>query len=178
MTVAPVQQSYGHEGSGHLITGIIVPADEDQALKVVQVDAEDLPTMQAVVGGTIEAFNFDSPAVSLFANDEAMLYELPHNLRATLLLWQHSKGLRGQAYITGDAILVGMPDGRGRTKSVPSDFVKFLTETEAYHVEFLHHPEGPWYKRAEFKNWPDAYNHALVQVRTYATIRDARVVGA
>lgn len=161
-----------------MITGIILPSDETKPLKVVQVDAENVETMNGIVGGSFEVFNFDTPGASIFANDEAMLWSLPHNLRATLLLWQHTKGLRGQAYISGDAILTGAAALNGRTKSVPQSLVKLLMETKTYRVETLHHLSGPWHKRGEFNNWMDAYNDAIIQERTFATVRSARVVGA
>ncbi|MFM9793336.1 DUF3846 domain-containing protein [Streptomyces turgidiscabies] len=160
-----------------MITGIIVPSDETKPLRVVEVDAEDVGTMQGIVEGSFEVFNFDTPGASIFANDEAMLYSLPHNRRATLLLWQHAKGLRGQAYISGEAILTGAAGLSGRTKSVPPDLVRLLTEAETFHVETLHDPKGRWHRRDQFDNWVDAYNHAIIQERTFATVYSARVVG-
>lgn len=162
-----------------MITGILFPCDEEQPIKRVEVDAENVETMQGIVGGSYEAFNFDSPPASIIANDEAMLWSLPYNLRATVLLWQHSKGLRGQAYISGDAILTGAPDGRGFTKSVPQQLIELLLETETYGVEFLHHPDGPWSRKAiTFTDWLEAYNYAIIHEETFATVWSARVIGA
>ncbi|WP_060880181.1 MULTISPECIES: DUF3846 domain-containing protein [Streptomyces] len=162
-----------------MITGILFPCDEDQPIKRVEFDAENHTTIQEMVGGTFEAFNFDTPPASILANDEAMLYSLPFNMRATVLLWQHAKGLRGKAYISGDAILTGAPDGRGRTKSVPQQLIELLLETETYGVEFLHHPDGPWTRKATtFDNWFDAYNFAIIQEETYAAVRGVRVIPA
>ncbi|MFD9431478.1 DUF3846 domain-containing protein [Streptomyces sp. NPDC060002] len=161
-----------------MITGILFPSDEEQPIKRVEVDAENVEHIQSIVGGSYEAFNFDSPPASIFANDEAMLWSLPHNLRATVLLWQHAKGLRGQAYISGDAILMGMPDGRGITKSVPQQLITLLLESETYGVEFLHHPDGPWSRKAvTFSGWLEAYNYAIIHEETFATVRSARVIG-
>ncbi|MFC8008972.1 DUF3846 domain-containing protein [Streptomyces cinereoruber] len=162
-----------------MITGILIPHDDEQPIKVVQVDAEDVPTMQGIVEGSFEVHNFDAPAGSIFSNDEAMLWSLPHNHRATILLWQHAKELRGHVYIAGNALLAGMPDGRGCTKSAPAELVKLLTETQSYRVELLHDPKGAWRPdRTPFDNWVDAYNHALITERTFATVKSARVVGA
>lgn len=161
-----------------MITGILFPCDESQPLKRVEFDAENVETIQGMVGGSFEAFNFDHPPASILANDEAMLWSLPHNLRGTVLLWQHAKGLRGQAYISGDAILTGAPDGRGRTKSVPPQLIELLLETETYGVEFLHHPNGPWSRKSvTFTDWLEAYNYAIIHEETYATVRSARVIG-
>lgn len=162
-----------------MITGILIPSDEAQPLKRVEFDAENVETIQEMVDGKYEAFNFDSPPASILANDGAMLWSLPHNLRATVLLWQHAKGLRGQAYISGDAILTGAPDARGRTKSVPPQLIELLLETEKYAVEFLHHPDGPWSRKAvEFTDWLEAYNYAIIHEETLATVRSARVISA
>lgn len=162
-----------------MITGILFPCVEEQPIKRVEIDAENVETMQGIVGGSYEAFNFDSPPASIFANDEAMLWSLPFNLRATVLLWQHSKGLRGQAYISGDAILTGAPDGSGRTKSVPQQLIELLLETETYGVAFLHHPDSPWSRKAiTFTDWLEAYNYAIIHEETFATVRSARVIGA
>ncbi|WP_369042450.1 DUF3846 domain-containing protein [Streptomyces sp. Midd1] len=162
-----------------MITGILFPCDEEQPIKRVEVDAENVETIRGIVGGSYEAFNLDSPpAASFLANDEAMLWSLPFNLRATVLLWQHAKGLRGQAYISGDAILVGSADGRGITKSVPQQSITLLLETETYGVEFLHHPDGPWSRKTvTFTDWLEAYNYAIIHEETFATVRSARVIG-
>lgn len=161
-----------------MITGILIPSDETQPLKRVEFDAENVETIQEMVGGKYEAFNFDSPPASILANDEAMLWSLPHNLRGTVLLWMHAKGLRGQAYISGDAILTGAPNQSGRTKSVPSQLITLLLETESYGVEFLHHPDGPWSRKAvTFDGWLEAYNYAIIHEETFATVRSARVIG-
>lgn len=160
-----------------MITGILIPSDETQPLKLVEFDAENVETIQGMVGGSFEAFNFDSPPASILANDEAMLWSLPHNLRGTVLLWQHAKGLRGQAYISGDAILTGAPSQSGRTKSVPPQLIELLCETETYSVEFLHHPDGPWSRKAiTFTDWLEAYNYAIIHEETFATVRSARIV--
>lgn len=162
-----------------MITGILFPCDEEQPIQRLEFDAENVETIQGMVGGSFEAFNFDSPPASILANDEAMLWSLPFNLRATVLLWQHAKGLRGQAYISGDAVLTGMPDRSGRTKSVPSQLIELLLETETYGVEFLHHPDGPWSRKAiTFDGWLEAYNYAIIHEETYATVRSARVIRA
>ncbi|MDQ0776348.1 hypothetical protein QF026_004814 [Streptomyces aurantiacus] len=163
----------------YVITGILFPCDEEQPIKRVEVDAENIETIQGIVGGTFEAFNFDNPPASILANDEAMLWSLPYNLRATVLLWQHAKGLRGRVYISGDAILTGAPSRSGRTKSVPPQLIELLCETEKYGVEFLHHPDGPWSRKAvEFTDWLEAYNYAIIHEETFATVRSARVIGA
>ncbi|MDQ0935998.1 DUF3846 domain-containing protein [Streptomyces turgidiscabies] len=162
-----------------MITGILFPCDEEQPIKRVDVDAENVETIRGIVGGSYEAFNLDSPPASFLANDEAMLYSLPFNMRATVLLWQHAKGLRGRAYISGDAILTGAPDGRGFTKSVPSELMELLLDTETYGVEFLHRPDGPWSRKAiTFTGWFEAYNYAIIHEETYATVRNARVIRA
>ncbi|MET4669112.1 DUF3846 domain-containing protein [Streptomyces sp. PvR018] len=162
-----------------MITGILLPCDEDQPIKRVEVDAENVEVLQQIVGGAYEAFDFDTPPASIIANDGAMLWSLPHNLRATVMLWQHAKGLRGQSYINGDALLTGKPDARGRTKSVPSDLISLFLETETYGVEFLHHPDGPWSRKAvTFTDWLEAYNYAIIHEETFATVRSARVIGA
>ncbi|WP_416985898.1 DUF3846 domain-containing protein [Streptomyces sp. T028] len=162
-----------------VITSILLPCDEEQPIQRLEVDAENVGTIQGIVGGSFEAFNFDTPPASVLANDEAMLWSLPFNLRATVLLWQHAKGLRGKAYISGDAILTGAPDSRGFTKSVPQQLIELLLETETYSVEFLHHPDGPWSRKAiTFSAWLEAYNYAIIHEETYATVRNARVIAA
>ncbi|NBM14963.1 DUF3846 domain-containing protein [Streptomyces sp. GC420] len=162
-----------------MITGILLPCAEEQPIQRVEFDAENEKVIQEMVGGTFEAFNLDEPPASILANDEAMLWSLPFNHRATVLLWQHAKGLRGQAYISGDAILTGAPDKRGFTKSVPSQLIELLLDTETYGVEFLHHPNGPWSRKAiTFTDWFEAYNYAIIHEETFAAVRGARVIRA
>ncbi|MFF2534471.1 DUF3846 domain-containing protein [Streptomyces cyaneofuscatus] len=161
-----------------MITGILLPCEEEQPIKLIEFDAENPTTIREMVGGTFEAFNLDTPSASILANDKAMLWSLPFNHRATVLLWLHAKGLRGQAYVSGDAVLTGVRDKRGRTKSVPDELATLLLDTESYGVEFLHRPDGPWSRRGTtFTDWFDAYNYAIVREASFATISDARVVG-
>ncbi|MGW0867824.1 DUF3846 domain-containing protein [Streptomyces sp. NPDC002611] len=162
-----------------MITGILFPCDEEQPIKRVEVDAENVEVIQGIVGGSFEAYNLDHPPASFLANDEAMLWSLPFNMRATVLLWQHSKGLRGKAYISGDALLTGAPSKSGYTTSVPEQLTSLLLDTDTYGVEFLHRPDGPWSRKAiTFEGWLEAYNYAIIHEETYATVRDARVIRA
>lgn len=161
-----------------MITAILIPHDEDSPLQRVEIDAENLETAQSIVDGSVEVTNLDEPPASIFSNDEAMLWSLPYNMRATVLVWMLAKGLRGRIHIAGNALLVGRADARGRTMSVPRRLVKLLMETETYSVERQHRPDGPWVKDSHtFNTWVKAFNYAIVQEETYAVIQDTRVTG-
>ncbi|MFF6951787.1 hypothetical protein ACFZAD_24405 [Streptomyces iakyrus] len=162
-----------------MITAILIPHDDDSPLQRVEINAEDLATIQGIVEGSFEVTNLDDPPASIFSNDEAMLWSLPYNLRATLLVWMLAKGLRGRINVAGNALLVGQADKNGRTKSVPRALVKLLLETDTYLIERQHRPDGPWVKDSHtFNNWVEAFNFAIVQEEKYAAIQDTRVLGA
>jgi hypothetical protein len=162
-----------------MITGIFIPADENQPIRYVEVDAEDVDAMQQIVGGKFEALNFSAPPAALFQNDDRRLLEIPFNRRATYLLWMHARHYRPTEVIGGDALLAGTPDGLGCTKSVPNDLVTLLLETETYRVEVLLTRESPWTADVlRFTNWSDAYEYGLTLLRLFPRLVDVRVVAA
>lgn len=160
-----------------MITAIQIPYDENSPLKRVEIDAEDYEALSGSVGGSYEVLNLGTPPASIVSNEGLMLWELPYNTRATLLLWLHAKAIRGRHHVNGNALVTGMPDERGVLQSVPDELMKLLMETGTYYVERLHRLDGPWarYERV-FTDWAEAYNFAIVQEESYAVIQDTRVV--
>lgn len=156
-----------------MITALFLPAEETQPVQKVEIDAEDVDAMQQIVGGRFQALNLVRPPASLFLNDSGNIDGLPVNRRATYLLWLHAKAHLGQTVIGGDALLTGMPDGRGNTKSMPAELETLLCNTEAYHVEVLPDKHGPWVAdMLRFTEWADAYEYALMIPRLFGRIRE------
>jgi hypothetical protein len=84
---------------------------------VARCQFDELSDMQRIVGGYIEAVDFefeDRPCI-IWLNEEGKLNGLPLNGRATLL----AQGRIGQGdYIVGDVLITGGVDGEGNTLSI------------------------------------------------------------
>ncbi|MEV6422628.1 hypothetical protein [Streptomyces sp. NPDC051662] len=162
-----------------MITGILLPPDEDTPISKIEVDTEDTEAVENIVLGGYEVHNLISPPASLIGNEGLTLWDLQYNHRATILLWLHAPDHRYDTHVLGPAILTGRPDGTGKLTSVPGELVTLLLETESYRVEVLMDKYGPWVKDGlVFDTWVDAYNFALITAKTHYEIMDVRVTPA
>jgi len=161
-----------------MVTGVIIPTDE--SLAITQHEFNDLRDYQQAVGGLIEAIDLDSPAMSLFANEEGKLLGLPINRRATILWWLHSPATYGYDILAGDAVLVGQPDRHGETQSAPPEFVSLLLDAPSFKVEVqTSGPESPWYGNGRrFQDYFSAAMYAADLSHRWTQVTRARVVVA
>lgn len=102
------------------VTGIVIPADEQQPIYKYEFSGE-LHEYQQIVGGLIEPL--DVPDATIWMNEEGHLEGLPMNLRATDLLYEAAPAWRGFAIIVGDAYVTGQADDEGDTMSVPDEYL-------------------------------------------------------
>jgi hypothetical protein len=175
----PDQQIGGspEEGERLKINTIIIPADNELAMRLDEIGASHLPDYQAVTGGLIERVGLDNPPSSLYFNEEGKLLELPLNRRATLLLWMHNPAFRYQDLIVGDALLVGPADREGYDTNVPDALAATLFETKRFRTEVQVHGEGGWHGNdLRFDNWVNAYSYVLDLERRWTQVQDVRVV--
>lgn len=119
------------------IKALAIPADTDQPMRWVQIDTEDLDTMQQLVGGDIEFTPVDGE-VELMLNEEGKLRGLPHNPRAQLILW--APWLANPEAVTprldpldGDAVVLGAPDDEGNSTSLTPEQVQRYTGPMVMH---------------------------------------------
>ncbi|MFE4370422.1 hypothetical protein ACFRMN_19685 [Streptomyces sp. NPDC056835] len=162
-----------------MITGILLPSDEDTPISKIEVDTEDTEAVEDIVLGGYEVLNFNAPPASLLGNEGLTLWDLQHNHRATILLWLHAPDYRYNTHVPGPAIITGRPDGTGKLTSVPSELVTLLLETESYRVEVLMDKYGPWVTESlVFATWMEAYKFALLAAQMHYEITDVRVIAA
>ena len=115
------------------IRGLMVPA-EPSALPT-RATFHGLGTIQATVGGYVEAVNTEREGLTLYANDEGKLRGLPLNKRATVLWWLHSPAARGVDVLVGDVAVVGQPDPDGANVGLPEQFMDVVLGDQRFEIE-------------------------------------------
>lgn len=169
--------SVPEEGERLKIHSIVIPADEESAMRQAEIGASHLADYQAITGGLIEHIELQNPLSSLYINEEGKLLELPVNRRATLLLWMHNPAFRMRDLIVGDALLVGPADSEGYDTNVPDALTATLFEAKRFRTEVQVHGEDGWHGNdLHFDNWVNAYSYVLDLERRWTQVRDVRVV--
>jgi hypothetical protein len=108
-----------------MVFGIVIP--HETRLEVFVKTFTDLASYRAAVGGYIEPISIQRPRMTLFANEEGKVRNLPVNRRATCLWWLLCPEARGVEILVGDVALVGSRSGSGRrTSSGPEQFTRSL----------------------------------------------------
>lgn len=161
-----------------MIKGILIPADEETAISLIDVDG--LKGMQAAVGGFIEVLDIDRPDATMVINEEGKVHNLPLNRRATLALWTHLSRYRGMDAVAGDVLIVGQPDDEGETQTVPQELVDLYFNTETYRVEVttIESPESWCTNQRRFTDVWEAYNAVQALAARWALVDNTRVVPA
>jgi hypothetical protein len=110
---------------------LVIPADSNQAARVVDVDI-DLAWLQARVGGLIEAVRMDEVLTdagrrvveaTVFVSETGKLDKLRRNSRATDLCALKIGGWRCDV-IVGDVVVLGQVDDEGDETPLPDAIVK------------------------------------------------------
>jgi len=161
-----------------MVTGVVVPQDDNLPLELH--DFDGLADYQQAVGGSVEAVDLDSPATTLFVNDEGKIHGMPVNHRATLLAWLTNRYLRRRDVICGPAVLVGPPDEFGCSQSVPADFLVLLIETGTYaaEVQTVDDPNTWNGNLITFDDFWQAATYALSLAERWLAVTHIRVVAA
>ncbi len=159
-----------------MVTGIVIPHYDNLPLELH--DFGGLADYQQAVGGNVEAVDLDSPATTLFVNDEGKIHGMPVNRRATLLAWLTSRYLRRRDVICGPAVLVGPPDESGCSQSVPADFLALLLEPETYAVEVqtVEDPDDWSGNMIHFGDFWQAATYALSLAERWLPVTQIRVI--
>lgn len=115
------------------LTALVISTDGTH--KVVTIDrASVLPTLQATVGGYIEAVHgwtvpgYGMPDVTFFLNDEGKILNQPVNTQATALWWVLDPAARGHDHLCGVVVVTGGADGNGDTLSVPRKVIDMVEQ--------------------------------------------------
>lgn len=170
------------------ITGLRIPADDDQPITVTALARSDFRAIQAVVGGLFDVIDLATSAATLWLNDEGKLIGLPVNRRATALLWALHSAWAGNDVLCGDVLVTGQPDSQGDTQSVPADLLALLARpassaSRGVLVEVQTDPNaGPddWATTdlPVFTDWFTAAQVAVHHASTYPAITATRIISA
>lgn len=144
-----------------MVTGIVIP--HETRLEIFTHEFSDLASYQAAVGGYIEPITIERPPMTLFANEEGKVRQLPINRRATCLWWIQSPHARGNDTLVGDVALVGSRSGAGSTTDLPADFIELLLETASYKIEVrtITEPKDWCGNQARFETYFEAGIYAI-----------------
>lgn len=163
-----------------MISAIVIPADNDKPVKLIELDEHDVSAYRALVGGSLEIVTFDLPRTTIYLNEEGKNNQLSTNSRATALLWAHNANFRGVDPLAGDVFLVGPADGEGDDLPVSDDLVQLLLHTERYRVQVMRLGFRRWDTLGEevFDDWFTAYVFAVNNGLKYNDIEEVRVIPA
>jgi hypothetical protein len=161
-----------------VIHAIQIPHDEDRPLYKVEVNG--LSSMQAAVGGLIQAIDLGPLHATFFVNEEGKLEQQPINRRATLMWWLLFPSARHMDVIVGEALMVGHPDEQGNSTDVPEAVTKLLFETKSYKAEFQTYDDANKFNgnRMRFEDYFVAANYALGKAESWSAVQRCRVVPA
>lgn len=161
-----------------MVTGIVIPYET--RLEVFTQEFTDLASYQAAVGGYIEPVTIERPRMTIFANEEGKVRQLPINCRATCLWWMQSPRARGNELLVGDVALVGSRGGAGATTDLPRGFIELLLATPRYKIEVQTEAEPKdWFdNHMRFQNYFEACRYGLKLAERWIQVRDIRVVAA
>ncbi|MBM4646548.1 DUF3846 domain-containing protein [Rhodococcus hoagii] len=161
------------------IRGIVIPANDELSVQVVEFEQGDINAYQRYVGGMFQCLDIDSPPASIFCNEEAKLIGLELNRRATMLWWTHYPPSRHADIINGDVVIVGQPDDEGETQGVPDELLSLLTQTTEWRYEVSVINESGWHRNGRtFNNVWAAYNDGLALLDRWVLAQQVRVVPA
>lgn len=96
-----------------MVHGIIIPADNRASF--IAATFETLGDYQRVVGGRIQAVDFPDLGVTIYVNEGGLIRDLPFNRRATFLWWSYIPGVRGEARLLADVVLVGLTNDKSES---------------------------------------------------------------
>ncbi|WP_100503994.1 DUF3846 domain-containing protein [Mycobacteroides abscessus] len=163
-----------------VIKGVLIPADEDKPIELVEFDQSDLKAMQGYVGGWIQAVEGFRPPCTFIMNEEGKVNNLPLNRRGTLALWVHHAEFIDRDVLVGDVLLVGPADEEtGDQLGVPDELVELLFNTEKYRYLVKTIGENGWHGNGIVLDDPwKAYNDALGLARRWTLVERVRVVAA
>lgn len=104
---------------------LTIPVRHSEPMEAKEIEP-DLATMQALVGGYLEAVELVLPGGTMYVNEEGKLERqyggLSFNFRATALLQRHNP-LFG-SFIVGDAFVCGVPDEAGNDRDCDSAYLR------------------------------------------------------
>ncbi|MEA9985677.1 DUF3846 domain-containing protein [Subtercola sp. RTI3] len=161
-----------------MVTGVFIPHDEDRPLEIREF--EGLKAYQASVQGNIEAIDILTMNASFYCNEEAKIFNLPINRRATLMWWMDSPQMRHRDTINGNAIIIGLPDEEGDTQDAPKELMQLLFEAGAYRAmyETADSPDSWNGNSVRYTDYFIAAGHALIKFDEWYAVTRCKIIAA
>jgi len=116
-----------------MVRAIVIPHDAGLPLRVQELPG--IGAFQEAVDGWIEAVDIPQFGVTIYVNEEGLVWRMPFNSRASFLWWHHEPRSR-RSMLVGDAILVGLRDDVNDYSDVPSTVLDLLTTIQPFAVMF------------------------------------------
>lgn len=120
---------------------LVIPGHREGDVRVEAITGEPEAALERLVGVAALPILLDSFALEIIGSvrqaktDEAEDVEI--NIRASVLRWVMTDGSPPpRQYFTGDVVLVGARDGRGRLTDVPPEVVETLRPDAHYIIQF------------------------------------------
>lgn len=161
-----------------MVIGIVIP--HEFGLGMFAQEFDDLASYQNAVGGYIEPVEIERPRMTIFANEEGKIRQLPINHRATCLWWVQSPEARFRHILVGNVALVGSRGSNGSTTDLPRSFLDLLLATPRYGIEVqtTSRPKTWASHNREFETYFGACIYAVDLIERWGQIRDIRIVSA
>lgn len=162
-----------------MIKGIVIPANEDQPITVLDYEQSDIDAIQNVVGGYFEAVEAPDADLTFWINEEGKFISVPPNRRATSLLWAVNPAWINHDILMGDVLLSGGADAHGNTKSVPADILQMMFDSRKFRVEFKLPDITNWVtcSQRHFDYW-EALLHGAQVAQQWKPVRSFRIKAA
>lgn len=161
-----------------MVTGIVIPHETRVAVFEHQFGV--LADYQAAVGGYIEPIYVAAAQLTIFANEEGKVRQLPVNRRATCMWWLLRPDMRGVDVLVGDVALIGSKRGHGSSTELPADLTKLILHTSQFRVEVRTVGDpAHWYEDGDyFEDYFEAAIMAINLQERWTQICEVRVTAA
>lgn len=164
-----------------LIKGVYIPADETQAIEMVEFDRHEFSKINEYTGtDCFSGMDIFNPDASIFYDDDGKVLDKPLNRRATLLWWVGRPEFVNYDALLGDVLILGPADGEtGETTSAPQVLIDLLFNTTTYKYQVKTINEEGWHgNQRTFDDCWQAFNDALALSQRWTLVERVRVIAA
>ena len=161
-----------------MVQAILIPHEMNKPIALQGFDR--LSVMRLSLDGYVEPIHLAQPEMTMYANEERRVQELPINRRATFLWWLFAPEMRGLDIVVGDVVVVGSARGRGSLTTLSPEFRQLLFNTDNFRIEVQSQFDPHVWRPCEehFHDYFVAVMFGLNLVKPVAPGNDVRVVAA
>lgn len=127
-----------------MVQGIIIPADDKAPLRAATFEMPE--DFDRAVDEWAEAVHIPHVGVRMHLNLEGSNRQLSYNRRATFLWWFYIPGVRGEARLLGDIVLVGLAHNEEESADLTIEIRRQLLEPGVYRVRSRERGGGRWHE--------------------------------